>query len=219
MRTLKIKKIFEIVGNPFCLNPLMTYPAIEGSTASFLDYYNTNRNNLDRMFIHDFGERLLDVEADNDIDLESEWYDEINAIQQVYIENWARLWYALQEPYNPLYNVDGVEITEYGQHKTDHSTTYTQHEDNSTQYAVAFESTLEKETAKQTDNYGAHTDTGYDTSNTHTDTVTRRGNIGVTKSTELLRDETKLRSEFQFFKTVFQTMIEEVGAYYDNNPL
>ena len=218
MRTLKIKDLFDIIGNPFCLDPTMTYPTIEESDANFLEYYDTNKANLDRMFIHDFGQRVVDFESDSDEDIADEWADEIKAVQQVYIENWARLWYALSEPYNPLYNVDGTEVTVYGQHQTDRSNTYTQHEDSSTQYSVSYDSALEKETGKQVDNLGAHTDTGFDKSLEHTDTVTRQGNIGVTKSTELLRDEMKLRTEISpFFKVIFQTMVEEIGAYYECN--
>ncbi len=218
MRTLKIKDLFDIIGNPFCLDPSMTYPTIEESDANFLEYYDTNKINLDRMFIHDFGQRVVDFESDSDEDIADEWEDEVKAIQHVYLENWARLWYALSEPYNPLFNVDGTETTVYGLHQTDRSNTYTQHEDTSTQYSVAYDSALEKETGKQVDNLGGHTDTGYDKSLEHTDTVTRQGNIGVTKSTELLRDEMRLRTEVApFFKVVFQTMIEEIGAYYECN--
>ena len=218
MKTLKIKDLFNIIGNPFCLDPAMTYPTIEESDANFLEYYDDNKENLDRMFIHDFGQRVVDFESDTDEDIAEEWEDEVKAVQQIYIESWARLWYALSEPYNPLYNVDGTEVTVYGQHQTDRSNTYTQHEDTSTQYSVAYDSALEKETGKQVDNLGGHTDTGYDKSLEHTDTVTRQGNIGVTKSTELLRDEMKLRTEVApFFKVVFQTMIEEIGAYYECN--
>ena len=219
MKTLTIKALFNIIGNPFCLDPTMTYPTIEESTANFLTYYNEHRVNLDRMFVHDFGERLVDLESESDADIEEEWYDEIKAIQQTYLENWARLWYALSEPYNPLYNVDGTEVTVYGQHQTDRSNTYTQHEDSSTQYSVAYDSATEKETGKQVDNLGGHTDTGFDKSLEHTDTVTRRGNIGTTKSTDLLSSELKLRGEGKsvFFKVVFQTMIEEIGGYYECN--
>lgn len=218
MKTLTIKALFNIIGNPFVLDPTMTYPTIEESDANFLEYYNDNKENLDRMFVHDFGQRLVDLESDSDEDIADEWEDEIKAIQQTYLENWARLWYALSEPYNPLYNVDGTEVTVYGQHQTDRSSTYTQHEDSSTQYSVAYDSALEKETGKQVDNLGAHTDTGFDKSLEHTDTVTRQGNIGVTKSTELLRDEMKLRTEVApFFKVIFQTMIEEIGGYYEYN--
>lgn len=216
MKTLKIKKLFDIIGNPFCLDPTMTYPSIEGSTANFLTYYNEHRVNLDRMFVHDFGERLVDLESESDSDIEEEWYDEIKAIQQTYLENWARLWYALSEPYNPLFNVDGTETTVYGEHKTDRSQTYATHTDSSKVSEVAYNTTTEKEKTKQEDTFGTHTDTGFDTSNTHTDTVTRQGNIGVTKSTELLRDEMRLRTEIApFFKVIFQTMIEEIGGYYD----
>ena len=218
MKTLTIKALFNIIGNPFVLDPTMTYPSIEDSTANFLEYYDTNKANLDRMFVHDFGERLVDLESESDEDIEAEWYDEIKAIQQTYLENWARLWYALSEPYNPLFNVDGTEVTVYGQHQTDRSNTYAQHEDSSTQYMVSYDSATEKETGKQVDSLGAHTDTGFDKSLEHTDTVTRQGNIGVTKSTELLRDEMKLRTEVApFFKVVFQTMIEEIGGYYECN--
>ena len=215
MKTLTIKALFNIIGNPFCLDPTMTYPSIEGSTANFLTYYNEHRVNLDRMFVHDFGERLVDMESESDSDIEAEWYDEIKAIQQTYLENWARLWYALNEPYNPLFNVDGTETTVYGEHKT-----YATHTDSSKAWEVAYNTTTEKEKGKQEDTYGAHTDTGFDTSNTHTDIVTRQGNIGVTKSTELLRDEMRLRTEIApFFKVIFQTMIEEIGGYYDSTVL
>lgn len=218
MKTLKIKDLFNIIGNPFCLDPTMTYPTIEESDANFLEYYDDNKENLDRMFIHDFGQRVVDFESDSNEDIAEEWEDEVKAVQQVYIENWARLWYALSEPYNPLYNVDGTETTVYGLHQTDRSNTYTQHEDSSTQYSVSFDAATEKETGKQVDNLGGHTDTGFDKSLEHTDTVTRQGNIGVTKSTELLSSEYKLRTEVApFFKVVFQTMIEEIGGYYECN--
>lgn len=220
MKTLTIKALFNIIGNPFCLDPTMTYPTIDESTANFLTYYNEHRVNLDRMFVHDFGERLVDLESESDEDIEAEWYDEIKAIQQTYLENWARLWYALSEPYNPLFNVDGTETTVYGVHVTDREDIIADREDTSTQYMVSYDSATEKETGKQVDELGGHTDTGSTTSQEHTDTVTRKGNIGVTKSTELLRDEMKLRTEVApFFKVVFQTMIEEIGGYYDNNIL
>lgn len=216
MKTLTIKQLFAIIGNPFCLDPTMAYPTIEGSTANFLNYYNEHRANLDRMFVHDFGQRVVDFESDTDEDIAEEWEDEVKAVQQVYIENWARLWYALSEPYNPLFNVDGTETTVYGIHVTDTSNTFVAREDSSKQYTVAYDSATEKETAKQVDSLGAHTDTGSNTSQQHTDTVTRQGNIGVTKSTELLSSEYKLRTEVApFFKVVFQTMIEEIGGYYD----
>lgn len=221
MKTLTIKALFNIIGNPFALDPTMEYPTIAESTANFLTYYNSHRENLDRMFVHDYGKRLVDFESETDSDIEEEWYDEIKAIQQTYLENWARLWYALQEPYNPLYNVDGVETTVYGQHITNNSDSVGQKTDTSTLTEVAYNSSTEKQKTKQTDVLGAQSNSGSVTSQTHTDTVTRRGNIGTTKSTDLLASELKLRGEGKsvFFKVVFQTMIEEIGGYYDNTIL
>ena len=112
--------------------------------------------------------------------------------------------------------MDGIETTVYGEHITNRTQSVGAQTNTSTQYAVANNSATEKEVAKQSDSLGAQSNGSGETSNTHTDTVTRKGNIGVTKSTELLSSEIKLRQSFAFFKTVFQTMIEEIGAYYDS---
>lgn len=253
-KTKTIKQLFTLVGSPFALDTSLTYPTIEGSDANFLTYYNTNKTYLDRYFVHEYGKRLVDLESDTNADIIAEWKAEVASIETVYLENWARLWYALQEPYNPLYNVDGLTTYTYGEHVSDtehglqeheygqrthtegaKSATLGSHTDTSTAYSVSYDDTTEKETGKQSDTIGAqtnteeqytntegaHTDkdkafTDTDTSYEHTDTELRQGNIGVTKSTELLRDEIKLRGEFAFFKTVFQTMVEEIGAYYEH---
>lgn len=62
----------------------------------------------------------------------------------------------------------------------------------------------------------AHTDV--DTGAEHVDTERRTGNIGVTKSTELIESEYKLRLTYNFFELIFKYMIKEMGViYYDWN--
>lgn len=54
------------------------------------------------------------------------------------------------------------------------------------------------------------------TSEEHTDTERRTGNIGVTKSTELVESEARLRITYNFFDIIFKFMMKEMGAiYYD----
>lgn len=54
------------------------------------------------------------------------------------------------------------------------------------------------------------------TSEEHVDTERRTGNIGVTKSTELVESEEKLRIKYNFFDIIFKFMMKEMGAiYYD----
>ena len=60
----------------------------------------------------------------------------------------------------------------------------------------------------------AHTDTH--SSDQHIDTERRTGNIGVTKSTELVESEYKLRYNWNFFRLIFGYIVREMGAiYYD----
>ena len=49
----------------------------------------------------------------------------------------------------------------------------------------------------------------------HIDTELRQGNIGVTKSTELLDAETIYRTKSSFWSNVFKSLCNEGGVYYD----
>lgn len=50
----------------------------------------------------------------------------------------------------------------------------------------------------------------------HEDVERRTGNIGITKSTELVESEYKLRTVYNFFDIIFKFMIKEMGViYYD----
>ena len=53
----------------------------------------------------------------------------------------------------------------------------------------------------------------------HIDTELRQGNIGVTKSTELLDAETIYRTKASFWSNIFKSLCNEGGVYYDYNAL
>lgn len=202
MATMKIKDLYNLVESPFVLDPSMTYPEIEGDEANFLTEYNTNKADYDRYFLKEHGQKLVDIEGDTDADIILNWKAEIKAIQRIYLNSWAHIFYTLDIAYNPVYNVEEHTTTKYGEHETEreygqHETDvqYGQHEtdmqygatsetlgthtDTSTTYAVSYDSATEKETGKVSDTIGSqtnttllHTDT--ETSKLHTDTTTSK---------------------------------------------
>lgn len=240
--TKTIKEIYSIVGSPLLLDATMTYPTIEGNTSNFLTYYDANKEEFDRYFLKEYGKRLIDFDSEEDEDITEEWQDELAGIQRIYLESWARLWYALNIDFNPVYNVEEHTVTTYGEDET--TSSYGQHQrtseygqkintdgshtDTSTNYAVSYDSAQEKETGKTSDLYaekttteGQHTDTHTDaaaedvqTRAEHIDTVDRAGNIGVVSATHLIKEEINLRSAYSFFKNIFLIIINETGAYH-----
>lgn len=244
MATMKIKELYNLVESPFVLDPNMTYPEIEGNESNFLTEYNTNKAEYDRYFLKEYGNKLVDVEGDTDADIILNWKAEIKAIQRIYLNAWAHIFYTLNIAYNPVYNVEEHTTSKYGEHETENqygaheteivygatSDTLGTHTDTSTSFSVAYDSTQEKETGKVSDVIGAqtnsslaHTDTNTSklhtdttTSKLHTDTVDRTGNIGIKSASALAEEEVMLREKMNFFKNIFLTIIREVGAYYDN---
>lgn len=258
----------------------VTYPTIEGNTSNFLTDYNAAYQKFDRYFINNFGSRTYYSIFDPETDAETlaAWKDDVSSILSVYLDSWARLYYALSLQYNPLYNVDGTTETTYSQKtltdnmgarsETDQigakdrsdimgarsetdtigakETTNGSRSDTSTDYSVSFDSATEKETGKSVDGIGqqiinegsqsnGHTATTYTDRHTeeqhtdthsalayidthtegqHTETVTRYGNIGVTKSSELLESEFEIRKR-NFFHEIFVIISHELGLYYE----
>ena len=179
---IKIKKLFTLAGSPFVLDPNMTYPTITGNTSNFLTDYNTNKAQFDRYFIKEHGEKTVDIDGDTDQDIVLNWKSEIQAIQRIYLEAWAHIYYTLNIAYNPVYNVEEHITTQYGAHETEreygaHETEveYGAHE---TEREYGAHETEREYGAHETEfEYGAHeTEMEYgatsDTLGTHTDTRT-----------------------------------------------
>ena len=246
MSRMKIKELYKLVESPFIFDDSMTYPVIEGNTSNFLEYYDDNKEEFDRFFVHEYGQRFVDFESEEDEDIIQEWKDELTSIQRIYLDSWARLFYALNVDFNPVYNVEEHTTTIYGQDQNTDS--YGQHQrtsnygskettsgarsDTSTAYSVSYDNGTEKETGKQVDalgqqvnTEGTHIDTHTDaaaidthTRSQHTDTVDRSGNIGVVSATELVKQEIALRRNYSFYKNCFLIIINELGAYWDDDP-
>lgn len=159
------------------------YPDIEGNLSNFIEDYNDNYEAFDRYFINNFGQRSYNDDIWEPEDMAgvlNDWFDEVGSILLINLDSWARLYYALNEQYNPLYNVDGTTETTFSEKKdtneygatssTDQFGTRTTSEtigakettngartDNQTSYQVAFDSALEKEVGKNSDSIGSQT--------------------------------------------------------------
>ena len=308
MKQYKLKEIYAGIGTSSLLFDAYLntyYPDITGNESNFLEDYASQHTYLDKAFVHKFGERVIDLEAETVAQAVTEFRGITSGVTLLNLQNWARLYYALSLDYNPLYNVDGTttythgatsETYTFGKDKTTNTIGATQdtvqygatqdtteygatqdtkeygetsdtvgaHTDTDTSYSVSFDSATEKETGKISHSIGSqtntsllHTDTESSLLHTdvssslqhsdvsssiqhsdvsssiqHTDTAERdertdgkttlqyvdtelrQGNIGVTKSTDLLDAEMKLRASTGFWDTVFKTLVNEGGLYY-----
>ena len=209
--------------NPFILlKSSATYPTIPENTSNFLTDYAAMKNQINLYVIHRRGSQFVELDTDEE-DLQSDWYDLIDAITTMYLDSWARLYYALSLSYNPIWNVDGQTITERDEHENEMD--YAQQiitngtrSDSTTYNSVSYDSALEKETGKdefsqgqQQNTIGAHKDTN--TIGAEKETVTRQGNQGITQTQQMLNSEWEFRKK-NFFEMVLNTVLDEVGFYY-----
>lgn len=109
---MKIKKIYDyaVKENKKLLFDAqgITYPTIEGNTSNFLTDYETNHEELDRMFYIKYSGMSPIIPDDEMDDLFRDWKLSCRAILSYYLDSWARLYYALSLDYNPIWNVDGT---------------------------------------------------------------------------------------------------------------
>lgn len=242
-----------------------SYPTGDYLIGNFITDYVNNYAYFDRFIAKLHGDKGIEVDRTAVIsDIAIEWTYDINAIVFTHMKDWAKLYSASLKDYEPLWNVDGTEVTTYGATKrsedikqredkdlygareenTDYGARHTEdfnptHTDTSTQFDTAYPDGLSKETSKATDEFGAYTaehdeDRALDTFTTeqyedkhtigahkdifeedeHEDTLRRTGNIGVTKSTELIESEYELRTKWNFYKMIFGYILEEEGVHY-----
>ena len=193
------KKIIDIWKSKKAANKALfdfsniTYPTIPGNTSNFITDYSAA---MDPYTVRMWGERIFSgLEAETDAALLLEFDAAIKAALLVHLDNWARLYYALDLSYNPIWNYDGETTFEHGEQvittdipdivKTsdvaDHvreedmkqredTNEHGQHTDTSTDYSVAYDGTTEKETGKSTMDNALYTDTF--TAGAHKDIIT-----------------------------------------------
>ena len=178
--------------------------------------------------------------------------DQIDVMFIVNDESYARIYRALTEEYNPIWNVDGTETLEYTKDNTGTqgnkiTHTGTQDIDDTHSGSLTTTDTLQNTTTTSRTSYDSATlnvaeqvtsvngptgqqqvsdttkierdrtdnltDDGTRTDNLHEnykETKTRAGNIGVTKSSELVEDEVKARMSYKFAEIVEHDILKTI---------
>lgn len=226
-KTLKeIKKIYEDteVQNPipFLLHTTMEYPSIPDNTSNFLEDYAAYEDSFNNIIVRKRGLQVVDMDSEEDIF--ADWCDIIDGITSMYLDSWARLYYALSLSYNPIWNVDGTTVTERDEVENSNdygaqTVTSGARSDSTTYNSVSYDSALEKETGKddvsigqQQNTYGTHKDTI--NLGAQKETITRSGNQGITMTQSMLTEEWKFRQK-AFFEHILNTVLDEIGFYYN----
>ena len=90
----------------------LTYPTFPDNTSNFIEDYQANAASFNKYALLKRGDQVVKFD---DEDYEDGWdfLSEVSeAVTDVHLDSWARLYYALSLSYNPLYNVDGTTTRE-----------------------------------------------------------------------------------------------------------
>lgn len=203
--------------------PGTTYTFIPSqfSTYECLGEYFKNSTVFDYDYKQKFANLLLQEQSETEYVART--FDKLKSVCIRKKYEWDTLYSSIIQVYNPIWNVDGTETTEYSKEKETNTIgtatdTFTSGERNgtTTDYAIPYNGTEEKETGKATSQNNTYTDTNTKGSHTdtldrdaHTVTITRSGNIGATKTQELLQSQRDI-AMFDFLDTVLKECIDAI---------
>lgn len=197
-------------------------PQIFATQYEFLADYFANQTEHDSKALLEYGTLVMASDDETTI------YNAIlAAVKQNAEYKWPKLYETMLFEYNPIWNVDGETITQYGeQTQIDNigartkTSTGGERDSSTTSHVVPYDSTTETETGKEVTHAASVTDTEADAAasdthiaSTHTDSVTRRGNQGITSTQKLITEERAV-VDFNFFSLVLKDVIEAVTIPY-----
>lgn len=191
------------------------------SSYECLGEYFKNSTVLDYDYKQKFANLML--QEQDEMELFTRTLNKLNSVCIRKKYEWETLYSSIIQEYNPIWNVDGTETTDYSAEKETNTIgaatdTFTSGERSATttDFAIPYNGTEEKETGKATSQNNTYTDTN--TKGTHTDTfnkdahtvtITRKGNIGVTKTQDLLQSQRDI-AMFDFLDTVLKDCIDAI---------
>ena len=126
---------------------------------------------------------------------------------------WEKLFKTLSLEYNPIWNVDGTETETHIIGSVHTKKDYGDSTSSATAMQVPDDMTSEKEVSKSSTVRDSYTD--QETVDTHTDTIerTRGGNIGVTKTQDMISDERNI-ANFNYMDIVMKDVINSIAYPY-----
>lgn len=126
---------------------------------------------------------------------------------------WEKLYKTTLLEYNPIWNVDGTETETHdiGARKTTNN--YDNSKSTATASQVPDDMTTEKEVAKNVSEMDARQDTVDEDAAKDVITRVRSGNIGVTKTQDMINDEREV-ANFNYIKVVMTDVINAISYPY-----
>ena len=126
---------------------------------------------------------------------------------------WEKLYKTTLLEYNPIWNVDGTETETHdiGARKT--TSNYDNSKSTATASQVPDDMTTEKEVAKNVSEMDAREDVVDEASTQDVITRVRSGNIGVTKTQDMINDERDV-ADFNYIKVIMTDVINAISYPY-----
>lgn len=126
---------------------------------------------------------------------------------------WEKLYNTTLLEYNPIWNVDGTETETHDIGRVHTKNDYGNSSSTATASQVPDDMTTEKEVGKSETVRNAYSDE--ETTDSRQDVITRvrSGNIGVTKTQDMINDERKV-AEFNYIKIIMTDLINSISYPY-----
>ena len=190
-----------------------TFIPSQFSTYECLGEYFKNSTVLDYDYKQKFANLLL--QEQDETAFVTRTFNKLNSVCIRKKYEWKTLYSSIIQEYNPIWNVDGTEKTEYSARGETNEVlsstdTFTSGErtGTTTDFAIPYNGTEEKETGKATSQNNTYTDTN--TKVQHTDTSnTDTHNVKVTKTQDLLQSQRDI-AMFDFLDTVLKDCIDAI---------
>lgn len=201
---------------------------------NFMDYYKENHESLDRLFVRQHGEKIIDLwmnegDEENPSKIVEAWRSDANGVFAKYFYSWFVLFVALNTKYNPLWNKEGSEKVTYSEFETEFEKGEQEDESTNGQRVSTSEGSNKaynsgllpkisegKTTMNQsTDKVKSGSRTDTTTEKSHDVETVFGGNLGITKTQELIESEYNLRMFTNFFNGIQEVYLVEMGAYYE----
>lgn len=232
--------------NAIISQDMITRYGLEDCLGDYIDSQYKNYILIDAHYMmKKYANLVIDETSDSDAVMQNNFTVSVDMAILKNAYKWRETWDTLNYVYNPIWNVDGTEVTEYDEFEIDNDfpsktktdsigvkerrDTYGAQNVTMTNSNVPVDDTSYFDTQKQVNGSQTYTDTHHDdatavttTENAHIDkkiekehsvTLTRQGNIGVTKTQELIQSQRDIVN-IKFYDIVFRDIFETVCIPY-----
>lgn len=183
-------------------------------TPNYMENYKLDYPSIDPYIIAKYGDCVLFSENVSDITQVMSAYMFMNTYKHTALYETTLL------EYNPLWNVDGTEVTESKHAEVNRTHTEKAYSDSTNEkgYNFPFNDSVKKTQGAEneiTNDKGDREHHDITPEYTDTITITRQGNIGVTKTTDLINSQ-RDTVNFVFWNEIFKDVLNAIAIPYYN---